>query len=320
MKLFKKALIAMFGIALLTTTALATLTNFPNGVSSFGVPVIGSGDLTTTGTIYFVSSVSGSNSNPGTEVDKPFSTLTYALGKLTASKGDIIAVMPGHTETLTAACTLSADDSRIVGVGPSRGSALITSATADINLIDITGDDTTVENLRFSNTATLTTTCEMLDVGASRVIIKNCEFDFADTASVEGINLATGEVDNVVMGCTFINPNDGESCVLFGGARTKIVNNDFDLSGGDGLGLEQIATAQNGAVIAYNTFSGDGTSQECISWQSAPGDGHSVIRNWVTAIQSDIDCFGDDTDLDYQFIENYNGAVDGSTTVIDPSP
>ena len=76
------------------------LTNFPNGISSFGVPVLGGGAITTTGSIFFVDSVTGSNGNSGADSDHPFATIDYAIGKCTANKGDHILVMPGHNEAI----------------------------------------------------------------------------------------------------------------------------------------------------------------------------------------------------------------------------
>ncbi len=44
--------------------------------------------------------VAGSDSNKGT-YQRPFSTIDYAIGRCTASRGDIVKVMPGHAETIS---------------------------------------------------------------------------------------------------------------------------------------------------------------------------------------------------------------------------
>lgn len=324
MKKFSKCLLAIFVVTLIASTAFATTTKFPNGVSSFGVPVLGSGNYTTTGTMYFVSSGEGSNSNPGTDADKPFSTLAYALDKLTADRGDIVFLMPGHIETFTTAITLEADDASIVGLGQLAGSVLLTSATANINLIDVTGDDTLIENIRFTNSSTVHTgQSAILDVDASRVTIKDCIFDLNSVVSIEGIDLSTNEVDAVVIGNQFINAAPGESCILIGPDRTKVIDNDFDLSAsGAGIGIEQHGPG-HGYVIAYNSFGGSGVAETptppMISWLGTPGDGHKVIRNWVTNTVGSSEVFGSDTDLDYQFIENYTGTAEGTNWIINPS-
>uniref|UniRef100_A0A6H1ZBT1 Pectate lyase n=1 Tax=viral metagenome TaxID=1070528 RepID=A0A6H1ZBT1_9ZZZZ len=324
----KRFVLIALALLLAVGVANAKLTNFPNGVSSFGVPVLGGGNITTTGKFFFVSSATGSDSNDGLSTDYPFATIEYAIeNHVTASKGDVILVMPGHTETLTSTVTLSADDVSIIGLGPTPGCSLITTATADIDMFNITGDDCLIENLSFSNTGTLTSTFEMIDVDASRVMIKNCKFDLGNKDKVEGVNLAAAEVDNVITECQFISPDTIEACVVFGGARTKIIDNHFDLSvDTGGKAMRQEGTAQNGIVIAYNSFLagnavGARPADYLITWQSTPGRGHAIIRNWVTCYSASTEAFGaSDADLDYSFVENYNGQTDGSTVVLDPSP
>ena len=42
------------------------VTNFPNGVASYGAPIIGGGMPITAGTVYYVSYANGSDGNDGT--------------------------------------------------------------------------------------------------------------------------------------------------------------------------------------------------------------------------------------------------------------
>ena len=61
------------------------LTNFPNGVSSFGVPMIGGiGGIPLTGTWYFVNPAAGSDGNEGTSPESPFATIYQAYNKCVA--------------------------------------------------------------------------------------------------------------------------------------------------------------------------------------------------------------------------------------------
>ena len=81
------------------------LTNFPNGISSFGMPVIGMGEETmTTGNVFFVDSGSAhaSDGGPATSPDTPAATIDACIAKCTANNGDIIFVMPGHAENIAA--------------------------------------------------------------------------------------------------------------------------------------------------------------------------------------------------------------------------
>ncbi len=74
-----------------------------------GVPVLGGGGpYMTTGTTFFVdsghaSAADSSATNWGKRKDQPFATVDYAIGKCAANNGDIIFVMPGHAENISAA-------------------------------------------------------------------------------------------------------------------------------------------------------------------------------------------------------------------------
>ena len=85
------------------------LTNFPNGITSFGVPVLGTiGGLPFTGNYYFVDPVNGADGNDGTP-ELPLKTLYGALAKCTAGNNDVVVLM---------------------GDGTSAGSARLSSALA----------------------------------------------------------------------------------------------------------------------------------------------------------------------------------------------
>lgn len=76
------------------------LTNYPNGVSSFGVPIFGSGGLIASpGDIYFVDQQRGSDGNTGLEPDKALLTLSAAHAKMTANQNDT-AIVLGSASTI----------------------------------------------------------------------------------------------------------------------------------------------------------------------------------------------------------------------------
>ena len=84
-----------------------SITRFPNGLSSFGVPVLGSGMQVppSDGNYYFVNSATniGSNGNDGLSPTTPFATVAYAITQTTALNNDVIVMMPSHAETISAA-------------------------------------------------------------------------------------------------------------------------------------------------------------------------------------------------------------------------
>jgi len=69
-----------------------SLTNFPNGITSFGVPVFGSGSVF--GNTYFVDKTNGSDGDTGKEPERAFKTITKAVS--VAGDNDTIIVAPGQ--------------------------------------------------------------------------------------------------------------------------------------------------------------------------------------------------------------------------------
>ncbi len=67
------------------------LTNFPNGLSSFGVPVLPPAGLTFTGKVFFVApgAANASDGNRGDSLSAPFATLYKAHSVMTAGNNDV---------------------------------------------------------------------------------------------------------------------------------------------------------------------------------------------------------------------------------------
>jgi hypothetical protein len=188
-----------------------SLTNFPRGISSMGVPVIGSGARIpfTTGSYWFVSSDTGSNGNSGKDKDHPFATIDYAIGKCTADKGDVIIVMPGHTETLAAAGAIDVDVAGITIVGVGNGTLIptITLGTSTSADIDIDAANVTISGLKF--TSAIDSLAVVLDVNVGNFTITDCEFNFAATFEcLNPINLATTYDNFVIERCKFFQAAD----------------------------------------------------------------------------------------------------------------
>lgn len=131
------------------------LTNFPNGVSSFGMPIVGAGPVLTTGNVFFVSSTAtgrGDGTANGRDPATPFATIDYAVGQCTANNGDHIIVMPGHVETVTAAGGLDLDVAGITILGLGSGFTIpqINFTTAVGADMDVDAANITMRNFRFT--------------------------------------------------------------------------------------------------------------------------------------------------------------------------
>lgn len=209
-----------------------SLTLFPNGISSMGVPVVG-GAFITTGTVFFVDSVSGSNGNTGLDTDHPVATIEYAFSKCTASKGDYIIAMPNHAETVTAAGTLDADviGVTVLGIGNGTNQPTITFTTAITADIDIDAANITFENINFvANFADIT---GAIDVNSTDFTVRNCRFTQAAddmNAKVWIQDAAAAASDRITIEGCHVNAYDAANLefVAFDGTGTgHIVHNNF---------------------------------------------------------------------------------------------
>lgn len=84
-----------------------SLTNFPNGVSSFGVPVLPGMPTPFTGKYFFVDPVNGSDGNTGTDPSRAFATIYKAYSRCTAGKNDCVFLISDGTTASTARLSLA---------------------------------------------------------------------------------------------------------------------------------------------------------------------------------------------------------------------
>ena len=151
------------------------------------------------GTVFFVHSGTGTDSaGRGQTPDQPLATLDYAIGLCTASKGDLILVLPGHAESITGAAGVALDVAgvRVVGLGQGRNRPVFTFTTATGASFDISAANCLVENLVLINGIDAQTA--MVNVTAADVVIRDCEFVLADssTQAVIGI-LGSAAADRI---------------------------------------------------------------------------------------------------------------------------
>jgi len=172
------------------------LTNFPNGITSFGCPVLPAAmPNVQTGSVFFVKSGSGAdNTGQGKDPNNPFATVDYAIGQCTASKGDTIYVMPGHTETLAAAGNIALLDVagvNVIGIGVGDLIPTLNLNHADATF-NVTAANCRVSNIKFISGAADVKVGVTLAATSDGSTIDNCVF--RDTsANVEflvGISVA----------------------------------------------------------------------------------------------------------------------------------
>ena len=204
------------------------ITNFPDGLSSFGIPLMGSGPILTTGDISFVDSghANASDTTRAGARTEPFATWDFAIGQTTADNGDVIIIMPGHAETVTAAITMDVAGVSVIGLGPGRSMPAITPSGA-IDTVTVTAANCHIEHVRLigqaaDSTASLNIAgddCSVFDcvieqgatplvgvtiAGADRFHFNGCRFMGTAAGPDVGIDIETGDsVDWTVENCTF---------------------------------------------------------------------------------------------------------------------
>ena len=261
------------------------LTNFPNGVSSFGMPLIGM----TTGSIFFVHHT-GSNGNSGTDRDNPFSTIDYAIGQCTNNKGDIIFVMPGHTEAITGASEINLDVAGVSLIG--LGSGL------DMPQVDYTHASGEVS------------------ISAANVTIQNMNFHANITDVLIGIEVAAAGDNFTIRGCRFdveaANTDEFVSSIdIVAGANFGLIEDCFfDMAVGGAVAAIHLNGACTDLTILRNNIKGD-YSTACITGSTTLSTnidiGYNVMLNGIGSDIGEEPCIELVTDSDGTIYNNYCG-------------
>lgn len=225
-----------------------TIARFPHGVSSFGIPVIGSGDIVTTGNVFFVDD-SGSNNNSGTDPTQPFADLDYAIGRCTASQGDIIVVMPGHAETASTQVVCDVAGVRIVGLGTGRNRPAITANASAADCFSVTAANVSIENIRIIGAASCTA---LIDVAAADFSCINCVLEHG-TAPTKAVTIPAAGLRATFDSCVFRGTAAGPDYGIFIEAAAvvglTVKNCDFLYYGSSGLDNAGIASAYTNTDI-----------------------------------------------------------------------
>lgn len=115
-------------------------------------------------------------------VPRYYATLSAAAAVCTASRGDVILIAPGHTETISSstALTLSIAGITIIGLGTGSLRPTFTLDTATSARINITAANITFRNCIFVANFADIVTCFLNNAGPEFALI-NCEFRDTDS-------------------------------------------------------------------------------------------------------------------------------------------
>lgn len=186
--------------------AISHFNNFLGGVIIRGLPIL----QLYPGKVIWVNNSSvpasggtvGAAGNPG-DYNRPLNSIANALLKCTAHRGDIIVVMPGHSETVSSAggLALNVAGVAIVGLGNGSKRPLFTLDTATTASITVSAANISIINCVFSANFADIVTCFNVTT-ASDLYISDCYFK-ATAADMNFLNIIdTGTTDNSADGLT----------------------------------------------------------------------------------------------------------------------
>lgn len=207
-----------------------------------------------------VSAMYGNGYPDGTPV--VFNTIKLALAACVDSRGDVIFVMPGHTETLGNNATDLAVNKigvAIIGLGQGNLRPTITLGTGTSSNIPVTGANSSITNMIIDGTG-FDAIASIVTVTAAGVAIRKCTFITANATNQVGVVLTTSALainfifdNNLVLGTADAGTTNGLQ--LVGGDDMQITNNYFYGAYTTSLGpINQITTAGLRMLIANNTL------------------------------------------------------------------
>jgi hypothetical protein len=192
------------------------LTNFPNGVASFGVPVIGGGGLlpATSGNYLFVDYTNGDDgvSIKSNSVARPFKTAAQAYSKATTNKDDVIVLMGNATHTLTEMLDVSKSRVHFVGMDGSGGrpygqnakvSLGVTTAATDLACMQNTGIRNSFRNIKFISDNTVDESLYGVIEAGEYALYEFCEiYKSTDMDATAAAELVMNGDSAIMRGCT----------------------------------------------------------------------------------------------------------------------
>lgn len=271
---------------------MLTKLNLPGGVINNGANVLGAGNLFTTGKVLYVSSAAGSNDNVGTDPNFPKATIAGAQTAATASKGDVVIILPGHAETLTAALTLSKAGVAYIGLGQGLLRPTIT-VNGTVDGINVTGANITIENIVFPAPDTDNQTAD-INVAASGCTIRNT-YHIGSTTSknkTDIITVAAGGDDLLVEGVVAYNTVvDCVSWLSLEAAVARAVIRDCVVQGTFSTGVLMDEATATLATVRNNIFKNTKAATAVVTFTTGNTTGvmsHNFCSGRHTTIASNI--------------------------------
>lgn len=201
-------------------------TNFPNGLTSFGVPLSGSLPLvlgsTGVGTYYFVDPTNGNDGNSGTTPVQSLATIAQAYSL--AVSGDTIVLSTNATHNLTTGLAVTKNRINFIGADffgrqVQQGAKVqVGGAIASAYVLKNTGVRNSFTNIKFIMGSTDATALTVVQEGGEGTLWQGCSFVFGVVNNLGGTTtneFVAGSDSATYIDCTF-----GSDTLLTSAART----------------------------------------------------------------------------------------------------
>lgn len=293
------------------------LTNFPNGVSSFGIPQtdglpVGFGDNPNQGfgKIFFVNPTIGSDNNRGLSPNKPFQTITAAYNACTSNNHDCIVLSANAAHAQTSMLTITKNRVHFIGADARSGYGMgarsrvtmgVTTASADIAVMQNTGVGNTFTGIKFDSANTKDESLYAVAEGGEYTIYNRCEFykstDLDQTGAAEilnngdstqWLNCVIGSSANIVAD-NVIRPNMLLTATLSGKkCRDNIIDNcifltkaggteHVDIYGANATDVERLFLVKN--TLFYNNLLAAADPAHAVGFGAAQTEGSVILMN-----------------------------------------
>ncbi|MAH47023.1 hypothetical protein CMI37_14445 [Candidatus Pacearchaeota archaeon] len=323
---FALLLKTIFVFPALTLLGAAVGTNYPNGLRSYGVPVLGGGGglPVTKGNIYHVDSghTDAVDTNAGDDPNYPLATIDAAIGKCTADNGDIILVSEGHAENITTATGINFDVAGVTLVGLGSGAAMPTvSFTALGGSITIGAASVMIKNIRLVANVTGGVTVGITIAAAG----DQCTLDgvvMRDTSTtkefLKHITVATTVLELTIQNCSLVGTAGSMlNSIFFEGSTEDLLlrNNLIHVDSSDSV-VDHLTTAAVRALVLDNIIVNEdtGAAKYCLEFKTASTG--AAARNMMGYNKIDAEMGLGDAMF---WFENYASNTIAQSGLLDPT-
>jgi len=202
-------------------------TDYPNGVTSFGIPIMGGGGIPMAwGDVWFVDYRNGDDTWDGKSKETAKKTLAGAYAVCTSNNDDLV-IIDGDSEVVeTAMTTWSKNRCTVIGANGNkhygqgaRVSMGVTTAATDIGVLKVTGVRNNFIGIKFSSSNTKAESLYTVAEGGEFTAYHNCSFYKSSDLNDNGASEFLHNGDSTQFyNCTF-----GSTANETGGIRANVL-------------------------------------------------------------------------------------------------